>query len=270
MLYYPHKMSERNILMSDNLNNESPEEYGDVKIKSPFLENLENFFYHYKWHTLIALFLVFTISICSFQMCSKTSYDLYIMYAGGTSIPLTPYENEADSRHVQLLSATKRFVCDYDDDGNRNVNLLNLYIPSSEQISEIESAKDGTVVDYSLLAKQKDTFNQYMFYGDYYIVMISEELYDGLISNENNNPLAPISSLLPENAEEANYRLAGDFGVYLSSTPLWDNPGFSNLDEDTILCIRRYSSIGKNKKDTEFYAHNENVFRLMLQDKAYS
>ena len=31
---------------------------GEIKINSPPLEKLENFWYHYKWHSIVALFLV--------------------------------------------------------------------------------------------------------------------------------------------------------------------------------------------------------------------
>ena len=59
---------------------------GSVSIKKgKFLRWLENFWYHYKWHSLIAAFLIFTVTVCTVQMCRKESYDMHILYAGGHS-----------------------------------------------------------------------------------------------------------------------------------------------------------------------------------------
>ena len=48
---------------------------GEVATPSTFKEKLQNFIYHYKWHTVVALFLVVTIIICSLQFCTKEEYD---------------------------------------------------------------------------------------------------------------------------------------------------------------------------------------------------
>ena len=89
----------------------TPREYdGEVKIKSKLTERIENFFYHYKWHTLIALFLIFTITVCTLQTCQKSSYDAYIMYAGGTNISSTPKEGEEDSMRDRILASSKKFI----------------------------------------------------------------------------------------------------------------------------------------------------------------
>ena len=34
---------------------------GEIRLRSPLLKKLDNFFYHYKWHTIIALFLAVAI-----------------------------------------------------------------------------------------------------------------------------------------------------------------------------------------------------------------
>ena len=63
------------------MNNEKKPQ-GELHLRSPFLKKLDNFFYHYKWHTVAALFLAIVIIVCSLQTCSKESYDVEIMYAG--------------------------------------------------------------------------------------------------------------------------------------------------------------------------------------------
>ena len=58
----------------------------EIKIKLNTSEKLENFWYHYKWHTIAGLFAVICIVILTFQLCTKTSYDVNIIYAGEKSI----------------------------------------------------------------------------------------------------------------------------------------------------------------------------------------
>ena len=43
--------------------NKRDEEYGsDIKIKLPISKKLENFWYHYKWHTIAAVFIIEMLS----------------------------------------------------------------------------------------------------------------------------------------------------------------------------------------------------------------
>ncbi len=252
--------------MTENEKDTLPEDYG--KIKSPFLSKVENFFYHYKWHTIAAVFIIFTISFCIFQACNRKKYDIHVLYAGGTSIPMASSEGEAEPLHTTINNAIKRFTKDYDKDGTKSIVFTTLYIPSAEQIKEIESMPGDYTVNYALVQENKEAFNQHMLYGDYNIVIMSKSLCEELISRGDNNPLAKISTFLPEDYSAMKYELVGDFGVLLSSTPLADNPGFSELDEDTVIAIKRYAEIGRNTNKETYYKRSEEVFRLMLSDEA--
>ena len=54
--------------------NDRPEENGsekidgrDVAIRTPFTQWFENFWYHYKWQTIVALCTAITVIICAVQ-----------------------------------------------------------------------------------------------------------------------------------------------------------------------------------------------------------
>ena len=100
---------------------------GNIKIESPFFKKLENFFYHYKWHTIIAAFLIFAISLCVFQTCKRTSYDAYVLYAGGKNLRSVE-EGETDSTFVKLSKTLKFYVGDYDGDGEKNLSFSEIGI----------------------------------------------------------------------------------------------------------------------------------------------
>ena len=56
---------------------------GEIKDKSEFLKWFDNFWYHYKVHTIIVLFALFVLIVCVLQTCTSSSGgDITIMYAG--------------------------------------------------------------------------------------------------------------------------------------------------------------------------------------------
>ncbi|MBE6536355.1 MAG: hypothetical protein E7673_00225 [Ruminococcaceae bacterium] len=244
---------------------------GDIKITSPFLKKLENFFYHYKWHTIIAAFFVFVITLCVVQTCKRTSYDAYVLYAGGKNLR-TLEEGETESTCTILYKSAGLYVGDYNSDQERNLSLLDIYLPSDDEIKELE--KEGNV-PYNLLKDNDELFRNNMLSGNYYVCMISKYLLDEW-TNKGTNPFAPVSLYLPEGAKIASgendegYRLASEYGVYLSSTPLKDKPGFKYLPEDTVLCFRKYSkAAAPGKRGKTVYDNSEKLFRAMLVGKIY-
>ena len=245
---------------------------GEVIQKSKFKLWIENFFYHYKWHSIVALFLVFVILFCAFQTCTKTTFDTYVIYAGGKN--LRAFDDAAgEALYRPMCDALGRFTEDFDNDGNRNVSFLDLYIPSSEDIAKIES--EGGSINTSVVQENSQNFNQYMLYGDYYICLISDSLLKQYTQNQNNNPFCMIREYLPENAKiaesknEDGYRLASEYGVYLTSTPLANNAGFKYLPNDTVIAFRALSEFSEGKKQNrEKYARAESTLRFMLADKS--
>ena len=43
---------------------------GDIKEKSPFLQWLDNYWYHYKMQTIVVLVALFVIIVCVLQTCT--------------------------------------------------------------------------------------------------------------------------------------------------------------------------------------------------------
>lgn len=243
--------------------------YGDIKIKSPFMKKLENFFYHYKWHTIIGVFVVFALTFCILQTCKKTAYDAYIMYAGGKNLR-TVEEGETESTFVILYKTMGFYVGDYDGDGERNASLSDIYLPSPEEIDKLE---DEGNVPYSLLEDNDELFRNNLLSGNYYVCLISKHLLDEWTTDDS-NPFVPIAPYLPEGAvisdgESDGYRLASDYGVYLSSTPVGDEPGFKYLPDDTVICIRKYSKAASpGRRGKIIYENSEKLLRALLKGEA--
>ena len=246
-------------------------------------EWLDNYWYHYKWHTVAVIFVLLVVIICTFQTCRRTETDIQIMYAGRENISMSRGENEF-SEYEELVMALRRFVPDRDGDGSVNVDLLPLFLPSAEEIKKLEAEmEDGYELNYTLIGDNRKTFDSNIIFGDYYICLISADLLDEKASdNEAECPFVKITHYLPEGADYTYERAAGtenrggyilhsEWGVYLSSTPLADKPGFSELPENTVIAMRKFSEVTSNfsrGKSEAYFRYNEDVLRKMLADIA--
>ena len=197
---------------------------------------LENFWYHYKWHTVVALFLIFTITICSFQFCQRPDFDVYIMYAGGTELKKTSDGGDTPE-YVKAVSSLSRYAEDYDRNGEVLPTLLTLFLPSEEEIEAIKA--DGKDVNYALIFDDKNTLSNNMTYSKYYLCLLSESLFLNYTSNE----AVAFDKISDYAAEGAEYEFVGEYGVRLSSLPIYSRDGIRNLPADTVVCIRRLGAV---------------------------
>lgn len=227
---------------------ENKNTYGaDVKMKSPMLEKLENFWYYHKWHTIVAVFLVVAIVVMSLQFCQKTSFDAHIIYAGNHEI--VRVSGDGDSPYSNMMSELKLVVPDGDGDGTVNIDFRNLFVVNDEEAEELIAGKDGYEINHALVKEDTDTFYQLMLMSDYYVCFLSEriyneysERYDGIFT-----PLAPYA------ADGRSYEYAGDCGIYLRSISDFGSlPEFSNLPNDTVVCLRSLSQMSKSRYQKTF------------------
>ena len=223
---------------------EEKHEGGDIAIRSPFLEKFENFWYHYKWHSLIAFFLVLTFTVCTLQMCSRSDYDLHVLYAGQSDVRQTA--SEGLSEHRVLLSTLKLVAEDYDEDGKQLLNLLTLFLPSEEEIEQInarlEAEDEGYEVQTQLVMQNADQMEQLMLLSDYYLCFLSEENYLAYRGRTEDF----FVSLSPYVGDaDVRYYEGSTNAVYLRSTAFGNLPGFDGLADDTLICLRSVSEVAK-------------------------
>jgi hypothetical protein len=243
---------------------EGREEAPEVTYTPSFGERVENFWYHYKWHSLVAIFLVFTILVCSLQMCERESYDIYITYAGGKEISRTNKDGDV-SEYAAFVSAFASLGCDYDGDGVSAVSFSSLFILSDEEIEKIESEL-GYEVNYTLMENDKSVLSDRMIMlsDDYYICLFAHHIYEAYKNVQGVSMFAPISSYLPEGSSAELY--ATD-AVKLSSLDVYTLPALCTLPEDTLVCLRAKSAISSHFNATEterVYARAEEYLRTLL------
>ena len=227
---------------------------------------LDNFWYHYKWHTIITLFVVFVISVCTVQCASNVRYDIQILYAGNHAFGRTSQDG-GYSEYMETVSSLAEFAKDYDENGETNVSFLDLYLLTKEEVAEIEN-NNGSV-SISLLQENTTTLNTTLGTSDYYVCFLSERLFKQYSEGEKNH--GRFARIADYAADGKEYDLVSEYGIRLSSLDAKDLPGISSLDaEDTIVCIRKIgamSSIFSKSESEKQFARSEDFLRALL---AYS
>ena len=213
-----------------------------AEIKTKFTTWLDNFWYHYKWHTIISLFLVFAIVICSVQMCQKESYDAYVLYAGNHEIERQSTDGDISEYKYATLNFS-RVAQDYNDDGNTQISLKDLFLLSTLEIEEIEKSDKDVEVNYSLLNENKKILKETMVYSDYYVCFLSKAVYEEYKTIDGVQMFATLSPYVNDGTKVEYYT---DSAIYLNSTAFYSLPGISDLPEDTVICLKNRSAFSSH------------------------
>ena len=203
---------------------------------------LENYWYHYKWHTLFALFFVVVISIMVVQMASREDDDIYIIYAGPELI--------SDSKREDIKDAFQQLMSkDYDGDGEKKVDFMDIILMNSEQLKQAYA--DGAnqyFLNEGTVEKNLETLSVQAMAGDYVVFLIDKEWYKDLHDASAFVPLTELEELGIPTVEGA--RTYGDCAYYLNSLDFAKFfTCFDDLPESTLLCVRRLTTASHLKGD---------------------
>ncbi len=232
------------------------------KIKLPVSEKLENFWYHYKWHTIITVFFVIVAVILFSQLFSKSEYDVNMIYAGEKSISNISLSGDGKTELSNLIDAIELAGKDYNNDGNVRYNLHNLVIMSKKELDEATNGMTDALNKAALeseVQNNRDTLRDLMYSG-YFLYFFSEDVFKEFDGTGENQILADISKYIAEGAE---YEYASERGIYLSSLPIYEATELKMLPEDTVVCIRLpgiFDGAGGSAK----YETSENLLKSIL------
>ena len=240
--------------------------------KGKFGKWFENFWYHYKWHVIIALFLLIVIIICTVQLCSREEYDVHIIYAGSSDVMSRGEENDI-STYDTLKKSISEAVRDFDGNGEVNTSLEALYMLSAAERAEIEkeladkkaNGEGSYELNYVQLNENDRTFRDRLTFSDYYIYIISEPIYKTYQTSENGASV--FVSLRDLVGEDSDIEFLDDCAIYLSSTEFGKLPGLCDLPENTLITLRTIEAISShfNKEEAERHFNNsKEVIKNML------
>lgn len=217
---------------------------GEVTAPSTPKEKIQNFWYHYKWHSVAAFILIVAILICTFQFCTLTKYDAYIMYAGSKNIGRTA--SDGDFAEIEkVISALKGITEDFDGNGEVSANFVDYYYLSAEEASGQEN------VNEQLLMSDKKSIQSIFEHSEYYLCFVSIAVYEeyGKVGDED-----AFLNLREYARDGVEYY--SDSAIRLYSLDASRLSGFSSLPEDTLVCIRRPCILGGKSKEHQAYVEN--------------
>ncbi len=233
---------------------ETSSDSNDVVARGNFWEN---FWYHHKWKTMITAASLLLLLICTMQMCTQNSYDVYLMYAG------PGYLTVNETRDAQ--NALKQIMPDYNGDGTRGVMLSVYNYLNPEEIAyrkeQVEAEGIEFSFDYTGNAATLERFEMEVVAGESVIYLLSPELYESV---KTAGGLIPLSEFLTEVPDSA----VDEYGILFSDTDFYKAVSvLQYLPADTVLCIRRTSTMpvfkGK-KKAEERHEWHVDLFKQML------
>ena len=224
---------------------------GEVTAPSTPKEKIQNFWYHYKWHSVVALVLITAILVCSLQFCQRESYDAYILYAGSKNIGRTAKDGDV-AEIATVISSLKRVTDDFDENGEISVSFTNYFFLSSAEAAGLDD------VNEALLQNDKNSLSSVFEHSEYYLVFISEAVYQQYNKVGDNELFIDLGTYKTSYPDIEYY---ADNAIYLSSIGASVLPGLSSLPEDTLVCIRRPGVLAA--KSDEHIRHFENAKKML-------
>ena len=176
---------------------------------------IENFWYYYKWIFLTAMVFVAFALIATFQCLLKTDPDITLLYVG----PKALGENTCEA----IVSEADQFVLDSNEDGEAKSTILT-YTLSGEYDDLLHGVKDQALQEYQ-------GYSDEILSGDATILFLDPYFYEQLADQGSLINLYEIFDEIPSSAIDY-------FGLELKKTKLYALEGFSELPDDTIVCLK--------------------------------
>ena len=211
-----------------------------------FSAKWENFWYHYKWHTIVSLFLVFVLLFLGLQTCQKQEYGYFMMYAGPKSL--------STAETVKMADYLEKVAEESGLEPGKQASFSYLYINLDK-----DSGTGG------LTSQNLQVFDDDIMTGKSTLLLISPALYARLI--ESDGGIIALDEYLPKTDHSIRFADDTHRGILLSSLGLYQQEGFSSLPADTVLCLRSPVSLGnlfRPEKAQKEFQNYETLFRALL------
>lgn len=202
---------------------------------------LENYWYHYKWVTIIVAFFIIVAVICSIQLFTRENYDSHVTFIGnGGSITQTQY--------YDVLNALKGISDDYNKDGET--------IVCFSRETFIADAED----DFSATLNSNVTsFMQSCLYNDSYLLIIDPVLYE---SYKASGMFVTLSSHVKNIPEQM---INDEYSIKLSETAFYNLPGINCFSDDMLIVLKTVPYFSSKRK-MEAFKITQSYHADMLQN----
>ena len=225
-------------------------EAGDVHLvrkKGRFAIWCENVWYHCKVPIIIALVLIVALSVCIVQWAKrKPTPDYILCYAGEAS--LLPTKNNTIA--ADMTASAESLL---ESSGQR--------IGNGIRIDSFQVRKGAALDSYN--QSNIENLQSELNLATAYLYLLSEHTFDVYTATQGGRYVVPVAEYLP--ADSTVETTPDGYGVYLRSTPAASLPGFRDLPDDTVLCLRiPYAALSHGNSARRHFDRSEALFRAML------
>lgn len=236
------------------------DDYDDTPVKDDSVAGrAENFWYHYKWHTLIAIavFIIAVVGISQMVRNASAKSDLSVMYAGPASIHSREAEDLKDTLS-EILST------DLNADGTKRVYLYSIRLLSDDQIAlaKAEAKKNGSEagVNEAENRKNREAFSDLVFTGECGLMFLDGSLFNSVKDAGGLEKLSDALGYEPDKSFDG-------YGIRLCDIPAYEKyDALKVMPTETIVCLRAVSTAGGvmiSEKDAKF---NNAAGKRLLKD----
>lgn len=224
-----------------------------------FLKWLDNFWYHYKWHTIITVFAAVFLTVCIGQMVNKEKVDVYIMYAGPTAFTAGQLD--------EVEGAFASVMPDLNGDGKKIVQLIDITVLTDEQIEANKKLAEEQGTEYKpdmeFVAQMRQKFKLQLAAGDAYMLLLDPQMYaqDYDMGMYEKLETIGVSSEFAKDDSSIVFKDT-DFGGFMSA--------FDRIPDDTLLCFRKMNVTGKARgnKEQKKYDNQLVLMKKVIEFKA--
>lgn len=214
------------------------------EMKSSLGSKMSNFWYFYKWQTIVGVILVIGIIVSLLQLADNTTPDAAIMYVGPSYLTVTDKKTIGESAQTYMI--------DYNGDGEKVLTLLDINV--------VTASGELAAYAYQMNAEAQKRFTTEVVAGDSLIYILEKSFYDILVEQ---NRLAKLSDVLdadmiPEGSDE--------YGAQVKDLPFFTQEGFSSFPDDAYVCICSAPDDSKPKygRTLEYWNSNRVLFRSVF------
>lgn len=214
--------------------------------KMNFRQRCANFWYYHKWLVITILFFLAFIAIATVQFFQKDDADVSLLYVGPALVD--------DRLSRDLIESSSPLVDDENGDGKALVDFININL--SGDINLLSGGK---------LIEAREEYQRYcdeILSGEACILLLDEYYYLELAQT---GSLVNLYEIFDE--DELSSSLFDGFGLRLKNTPLYRLPGYRDLPENTVLCLKYASAVVYPDWEERIEADENNleVFRLFYE-----
>lgn len=218
----------------------------------------DNYWYHYKWQTLIALFFIVFIAVSVQQCASNVDDDVTILYAGPVQF--------TGNQTLEMSSALKAVMSeDYNGDGVLQAEIYSILLLTDKQVEDAKTNAnaDGEVLVYNqqTLNDNRTKFSTQIFAGETVICLLDPNWYSDVYKS---GGFAKLKDIL---GYEPDYMI-DECSVYLKDTPFAQYfTAMQAFPDDTILCVRTLSTVTSflsQSSQQQNYENQLDMFRCIM------